>query len=94
MVDHVSTMIQFGRAFEEVHSILRPKKLDNVAITKSDFAYHNFMKFALIKISLLLHSIFCYISYEIIIIFCYISYEIILFSSLQLTPGGVFTNKS
>ena len=53
-----------------------------MAITKSDFAYHNVYEVCVsIKISLLLHDIFCYIAYEII-----------LFNLLQLTPGGVFMN--
>ena len=30
---------------------------------------------------------------RLLLFFCYISYEVILFSSLQLTPGGVFISK-
>ena len=49
----------------------------------------------LIKISLLLHNIFCYIFYEIIKKKIVISLmKLLFFSSLQLTPGGVFINKS
>ena len=48
-----------------------------------------------IKISLLLHNIFCvYPIMRLLLFFVYISYEIILFSSLQLTHGGVFISKS
>ena len=60
-----------------------------MAITKSNFAYHNLYEICVsIKISLLIHNIF-----HEIIIFCYTSYTIIIFSSLQLTPGGVIINK-
>ena len=66
-----------------------------MAITNSDFANHNFDEICVSMKKFHSYSIIYFVIslMRLLLLFCYISYEIILFSSLQLTPGGVFINK-
>ena len=63
-----------------------------MAITKSDFAYHNFYEICVSMKKIHSYSII-YVVISLMRFFFVISHEIILFSSLQLTPGGVFIYK-